>query len=445
MIHISRRRKTKLNIKAVILAIVPCLLLSACVLNEVTPEASQERVIAVNTAQVQRGNIRTELSFTGQVRAFTQVAVISRLQGKVDEVMVGVGDYVNAGDVLFTMDEVDLRANINSLNAQLSTANAAIRSAQTGVTIAGGGTSETAIQTELMIEQRELGLRQAQIAYDNALKSYNDASALYEIGAISRAELEMSETGVNNAEIAVMQANSALEQARSNFSESLIRAQDGLAQARAQRDSIQVNLNAARDRLNDASITAPISGVISTRNIEPQAMLMTNAAPLTIVSIDTVLVLVNVTETIVNRIAQGQRVDVMINAASESPFSGEVRMVSPAANDVTGAFSVEISIDNSAGLLRPGMFAEAFFARDESRNTIVVPRSAVLLEDGETVVYVAEGGFAEKRVVTVGIDSGAEIEITSGLSVGEDLIIKGQTFVRDGSIIYVVEDGREQN
>ena len=446
MIKNTRKCMRKTRLAAIVTAIVICLPLAACGLTggDVT-EASQERIIAVNTAIVQRSEIRTELSFTGQVRASAQVAVISRVQGKVDEVMVHTGDFVNAGDVLFTMDEADIQTNINALVAQLATANAAVRSAQTGVSIAGGSESETAIQTKLLIEQRELGLRQAQMAYEMTLKNFEDAEALFEIGAISKLELDISETSLKNAEITVMQAESGLEQAYSTYSESIRRAQDGLAQAIAQRDSLQVNLDAARERLNDASVTAPISGVISSRNIEPKAMLLTNVAPFTIVSIDTVTVYVNVTETMVNRIVAGQRVNVYVNAASETPFSGKVAVVSPAANEMTAAFSIEISIDNKDGVLRPGMFAEAYFVREESLNTIVIPRSAVLLDEGVTVVYLAENDRAVKREVTLGIDTGTEIEITGGLNTGESLIVKGQTFVRDGTIIHIVESGGEAN
>jgi len=460
------------------LALLCCLPLAACAAGRGSAEPSPERLIAVYTAPVQRGDIQTELSFIGQVRASTQVAVMSRVSGKVDQVMANTGDFVNAGDVLFTMDETDLQINIRALTAQLETAEAAVNSARTGVSLAGGSAvqsqilqAETAMiqasagveQAELGIAQRELAVRQAQNAYDDAKRNLDNMALLLEFGDIAQIQFDQAEALATNAGIALDQARSAyemagvsLEQARSGLtqaqeanriisgnvrSESVRRAQDGLAQAMAQRDSLMVNLEAAQERLNDASVTAPISGVISSRSVEPQAMLLPNVAPFTIVSTDTVRVHVNVTETIVNRIAAGQRVAVSISAASETPFTGEVTVVSPAANDMTAAFSIEITINNREGLLRPGMFAEAFFVREESMDTIVVPRSAVLIEDGVTFVFLAERGRADRRLVTTGIDSGAEIEITGGLEGGEMLIVTGQTFVREGSPIYIMETG----
>jgi len=485
-------------------------------------QQAAERMTAVITAAVEPGSIRTELSFTGQVRASSQIVVMSRVQGTVDEVMVNVGDFVNAGDVLFTMDEVDLQTNIRALTAQLETAEAAVNSAQTGVSLAGGSAvqgqilqAQTAImqaeagvtqaeagvvhaqaavtqaeagveQAQMGVEQRAMAVRQAEIAFNDANANLANMEILLEFGDISQVQFDQAQSGANNASIMLEQAKSAYEMAQVSLSqaqngvetaqngvqtaqngvqtarnavsqanasyrlasqtvrsESLQRAQDGLAQAQAQRDALAVNLNSAVERLDDASITAPISGIISSRNVEPRAMMLPNVAPFTIVSIDEVLVHVNVTETIVNRIRNGQNVAVNISAASREPFIGEVVTVSPTADPMTQTFAIEISIDNTEGLLRPGMFAEAFFVRDEAEDTIVVVRGAVLLENGIPIVFVAEGQKAVRREVTLGIDNGPEIEITSGLEVGDRLIVTGQTFVRDGSPIVIVENGGE--
>ncbi|MCL2392738.1 MAG: efflux RND transporter periplasmic adaptor subunit [Oscillospiraceae bacterium] len=483
------QRGVKIIILAIVLTAALILALAAChfvradgndAANDAADEPTTERLIAVNIEPVQTGSIRTELSFTGQVRASAQIAVMSRLQGTVDEVMVNVGDFVNAGDVLFTMDQADIQTNIRAINAQLETADAAVNAARTGVALAGGSAvqaqilqAETAMlqaqagvqQAELAIEQRILAILQAEIARDDAAANLENMTLLLEFGDISQAQFDQAQSGATNAAIMLEQALSALEMAEASFeqarngvtqanesyriisenvrAENQRRAQDGLAQAQAQRESLVVNLEAAEERLGDAVITAPISGVISSRGVEPRAMLLPNVAPFTIVSIDTVLVHVNVTETIVNRIQNGQQVRANISAAADTPLIGEVVTVSPTADPMTQTFSVEIEMDNRAGLLRPGMFAEAFFVRDEAENTLVIPRSAVILDDGSTIVYLAIDQQAVRREVTVGIDSGAEIEILSGITAGDMLIVRGQTFVRDGSPIHIVESGGE--
>jgi len=464
------------------ITLVAVLPLSACAgsaaASASVSEPAPERSIAVNTAIVSTGSISSELSYAGQVRAAEHIAIMSRVPGMVDQVMVDVGDFVEAGDILFTMDAVDLRNNIDSLRAQLATAEAAVNAARTGVNQADGSamqqqrlqasgsvtqTETGLIQAETNMEQAALSLSQAQNAYNIARQNHNDTSSLFAAGVVPRSQLDQVEMALTNSEIALQQAlnnhqiaASAFQQAENSHqqavqsyqivsgnmvAENRQRAQDGLAQATAQRNSLQVNLRAAEERLDDAAVRSPISGVIGSRSVEPQTMLGQGAAPFTVVSTDMVLIGVEVTETIINRIQVGQEVNVHIGAASIAPFLGEVSTVSPAANEMTSTFSIEIAVDNSEGTIRPGMFAEVFFTRERSDYVVVVPRAAVLVENGQPVVYLAKEERAVRREVSTGIDTGTHIEIIAGLSAGEQLIVTGQAFVTDGVSILVVESG----
>lgn len=437
----------------------------------------QARVVSVNTANVQTGTISSELSFAGRVRAEEHIAVTGRLPGgMVDDVLVDVGDFVNAGDILFVMDAIDIQTNVNALTAQLAAAEAAVNAARTGVAQADGamlqqqilgargGVAQTEMalaQTEASIEQAVLGLSHAENTYNTARTHYENTRVLYEAQVVARVQMEQAEIGLSGATIALEQARNgynlahlALEQAQTGHSqalesyrlitnempaETIRRAQDMLAQAIAQRDSLLVNLNAVTERLEDATVRAPISGVIGSRNIEPRTMLVPGMPPFTIVSAGTVTVGVEVTEVIINRIEAGQEVRVDISAASNEPFTGVVATVSPAANERTSTFTIEVSVDNSYGLIRPGMFAEVFFVREQADGVIVIPRAATIMTDAGYVVFLAQDGRATQREVTVGIDTGAEIEITHGISAGDPLIITGQQFLIDGVQILVVE------
>ena len=459
-----------------IMSLILILGASACAVQEV--EVLPERIIPVNTAIVSKGTISSQLSYAGQVRAAEHVEVMSRVSGMVDQVFADTGDFVNAGDILFTMDAVDLQNNINSLAAQLAAAEASVDAARTGVAQAGGSAMQQQIlqatggvyqaetaqaQAEANVEQAVLGLSQAQNAYDAARQSYNDTYPLFAAGVATRMQMDQVTMSLSNAQIALEQAgnnyniaNATLSQAQASHqqaiqsqqiitnevpAESLQRANDSLHQAIAQRDSVAVNLQAARERLGDASVRSPIYGVIGQRNVEPQTMIGLGLAPFTVVSVDTVRVSTEVTEVIINSIKVGQEVKVHINAANDVPFIGEVVAVSPAANQATSTFTVEVSVDNREESIRPGMFAEVFFVLRQAYDAVIVPRSAILIEDGQSVAYLAYGGYAMRRLVVTGIDTGAEIEIISGLYIGEPLIVAGQTFVTDGVPITIVESG----
>ncbi|MDR1533258.1 MAG: efflux RND transporter periplasmic adaptor subunit [Clostridiales bacterium] len=504
-------------------------------------EAAQEKIIPVNVAAAEVKTIKKELSYPGQAQASEQIAVMGKLAGKVDQVYFKTGDYVNAGDVLYTMEAIDIENNIKALEAQLETADAAVRAAETGVALADGSATHSQIlqasggveqaftglqqaeknveqallsveqaqlgvnqaqlaveqtqftidQAQLAVEQRELALDQAQVVCDDARSAYDDTTALYDAGAIPKAQYDQAETGHKNAELALSQARAALEAAKSGLeqaksgqeqakasleqaksghnvaiialeqakksysqaqegyeiaanevpAESLRRADDALTQAVAQKNSIMVSLTTAQEKLGDTSITAPISGLISARNIEPQTMLSGAAPPFIIVRTDIIEVSVNVTEVIVNNLATGQRVPVSINAASSQEFEAEIVTLAPAASQATAAFEVRLAIENKDNLIKPGMYAEARFVREQAENSVVLPRSAVLSEQAGQFVYTADSASARKVLVTTGIDNGQEIEITSGIVPGDQIVIKGQNYLNDGAKIEITESG----
>ncbi|MCL2578094.1 MAG: efflux RND transporter periplasmic adaptor subunit [Defluviitaleaceae bacterium] len=467
----------KIPFKYILFFVLPIFLVACSSESETAFSEAQARIVSVNTASVQTASIRSELSFAGRVRAEEHLAVSGRLPGgMIDEVLVDVGDFVNAGDILFVMDAIDIQTNVNALTAQLAAAEAGVNAARTGVAQADGAMLQQQIlaarggvqqaemalaQTEASIEQAILGLSHAETAYSTARTAYENTKVLYEAEVVARTVMEQAEIGLSGATIGLEQARNghhlaqlALQQAQTGHvqalqsyelikneipSETVQRAQDMLAQAIAQRDSLIVNLNAATERLDDATVRAPISGVIGSRNVEPRTMLMPGMPPFTIVSAETISVGVEVTEVIINQIQQGQQVQVHISAASNEPFTGTVTTVSPAANERTSTFSIEISVENSHGLIRPGMFAEVFFIREYADDVIVIPRSAAILTDAGYVVFLARDGKAVQQEVTVGIDTGTEIEIKSGLAVGEPLIVTGQQFLIDGVQILVVD------
>ncbi|MCL1828740.1 MAG: efflux RND transporter periplasmic adaptor subunit [Oscillospiraceae bacterium] len=392
--------------------------------------APEEKAVLVEVEVVELKSIKNELSYPGQVKASESVAVISKTAGKIDEVFFNTGDAVKAGDVLFTLELTDIENNIKAVEAQLGAADAAVRAAQTGVAQA----NTNAAQARQIIGQRELALEQAQLACDNALRNHNRALMLFDIGDLSQNDLNQSETALNNAEIAVAQALSALEQTKSSYSESALRAQDALAQAVAQRDSVLISLETAEERRTDAAVKTPITGVVGSRNAEPHMMLSSASVPFFIVQTDIVEISVQVTETLVNRLSAGDTVSVSISAAG-ADYEGRIKAISPAANEITSTFEVRVEVANKSGDIKPGMYAEVFFVKEQSSGVPVIPRGAVIREDGVPVVYIVENGRSKKSEVSTGIDTGTEIEIIAGLNPGDTVVVKGQNYLRNDSLI----------
>ena len=125
---------------------------------------------------------------------------------------------------------------------------------------------------------------------------------------------------------------------------------------------------------------------------------------------------------------------------SDEQFVGSITEIPPGAND-DGTYTIKINIPNTTGELKAGMFAEVYFAKSTSDNAVIVPRDAVMDNNGEEYyVYVADGNTAKKVEVTVGIDTGDTIEVTSGLTVNDKVVVKGQTYLADGDPLNVVSD-----
>ena len=145
---------------------------------------------------------------------------------------------------------------------------------------------------------------------------------------------------------------------------------------------------------------------------------------------------------LINRLHVGDPVQVTVSAASEEPFEGVIHTVSPAAGQ-TGTYAIEVELDNPDGLLKSGMFAEVVFTGDRSENTVILPRSAVLSDTQGDYVFVENSGTVRRADVETGIDNGNEIEITSGLSEGDRVVVKGQEYLSDGTSVTVQEPEEE--
>lgn len=420
--------------------------------------------LAVETTTVLRGDISNQFSYSGKIKPVEEANVYSTIGGKVASVSVDVGGVVNAGDVLFQMDTTDITNSINELNASLAASDASVASAQTGINTANGAAMQSQIENakaavtnaNLGVESAELSYTNAQLAFDNAKTTYDNNVQLYDAGIISKAEMDTIQLAYDNATIALAQAEAgrqkALEaQRQANESYTLIaekmpqenaqKAQDAYNVAVATRNATAARMASAQKSLRDATVTSPISGVVTSKNVVAGTILSQSAPAFTISDLRTVEVEVGVSEQVINTLAVNDQVQVKITTISDKIFTGIISTLNPAASS-NGTYDVKILLDNADGLLKSGMLAEVYFTKEFAPNTIVIPRSAVITKNEESFVYIDENGVAKQVIVTLGIDSGENIEILDGLTEGMNLITKGQTFVADGDAVNVVaKDG----
>jgi len=431
--------------------------------------------ISVETITPGIGNIVVIGEYIGTVEPNQQVTVFPRVPGEVRNVYFGVGDTVSAGDVLFTIDAVDIINNISSLEAQLAIQDAAVRSAQTGVSLADGSAMQSQIltadggvnqaefaisQAEQGLEQARMGIEQAQTAYDVAHGAYRDTTALFDAGAASRVALEQAEMAYLNAQVGLERAQSgyasatiALAQARQAREQALEgqrivteeaptenrrRAQDALGQAQATRNSTVASLQIARDRLDDATVRAPIGGVIEARHVEQFNMAAPGAPAFVIAAKDGMTVTFRVPRSSAAHLELGDSVTLNIG---NSDYPGTISEIATAV-DASGLLTIKASIPNPPANLLSGVSVRIFADAGRAENVMVVPLDVIHYDRGVPYVFIAENGAARRTQVEVGIFDTNYIQIIYGVSTHDQIISTWSARLADGVEIEVVSLGR---
>jgi RND family efflux transporter MFP subunit len=471
----AKRRPLALLLCAAQLA-AAALLFAGCQATAATlSEAEPAPPAAVEVLNVSAGRIAKEMAYVGRVAPGATLSVAGKLSGKVTEVRFDVGDRVEIGDVLMRLDDKDILSQIDQINAQLKQSEQAIKTAENGLNGVTGGQYQTQVlqqeasvsnydkqleNAQITIENAQLAVSNAQLALDGMQRDYDSTKALFDAGMAPQNDMNRIELALEQSKSTFAQAENALSQARvaheqvvsakrqagaalgltrgQIVSDNTRQAELAIEQATAAKGVLEVQLANVAKNLDDVSVTSPISGLVSARNAQAGEFASPQIAAFTIVSLDKVNVSVNVSETLINRIAVGAPIDVHISSVGDEPFRGMVSMVSPAA-DQTGTFPVKVEIDNPDGLIKPGMFAEARFVKEESVNAAVLPRDAVLTNASENYVYVVRDGIARKTPITLGIDNGREIEALAGVGVSEQVVVRGQSNITDGEQVNVVD------
>ncbi len=190
------------------------------------------------------------------------------------------------------------------------------------------------------------------------------------------------------------------------------------------------------------SVLSPINGVVA--SVAATEGQLAGAAPLvTVVNIDTLKLEVQVGEANISKLQSGAEMLVSVPAASGDLYTGTITSVAPQIDARTKAYPVTLEIINESMAIRGGMYGEVQLAVDKREDIIAIPQYAVLDYEQKKVVYIVENEKAVMREVALGLTIGNEAEITSGLSVGESLIVEGQYGVKDGSPVSVTARGEK--
>lgn len=261
---------------------------------------------------------------------------------------------------------------------------------------------------------------------------------------MARLDADAAQISVAQREVAYSEAKQRYEREDALFQRNL-GSKQSYENAKTQFESAKAQLEQAKLDLSYTAIRSPIQGIMTLRNIEVGNMVTNNQIVASVAKFDPLLARIQVTEKDFGKITVGQTARITVEAAPEREFTGTVKMISPVVDPESGTVKVTVEIPRTdKSLLRPGMFASVYIITETRRNTLVIPKKALVLEGEGNQVFTFETdpesgrGQAQRRRIEIGFTDSDRLEILNGLSQGERVITVGQEGLRPGSPVRLV-------
>ena len=181
------------------------------------------------------------------------------------------------------------------------------------------------------------------------------------------------------------------------------------------------------------SLKSPIDGIVVERTATVGASVGTDTNLFKIIDLSRVWIDADVFEKDLPRVRPGQEVKLTVTAFPQSTFSGKVILINSVVDPETRTVKVRTEVANPDGRLKPDMFANVQIVTDINRAAISIPQSAVLNDEGKTVVFVADSNGYQKRQVQPGIQNNDRVEIVDGLNAGDKVVVKGNYLLLEQS------------
>ena len=267
------------------------------------------------------------------------------------------------------------------------------------------------------VARAQAGVAQAKAGEDKAQQDLNRAEALFKADALIKPDLDAARAAYQSA----------------------------VAQSAAAR----ADLDVAATALRDTTLKAPRSGVVLERKLDRGALASPGTVVFTIGAVDSLKAVFGVPDAVVHQLRPGMSLTASADAVVDRTFTGRVTTIAPAADRDTHLFSVEVTIPNREGVLRPGMIATIQLDDQNvdvpKTSSPAVPLAAIVKDSakaGSYAVFVVGGEAsnlqARLRPVTPGPIAGDGIQIASGVKAGEQVIVSGASRLRDGERITVI-------
>lgn len=332
----------------------------------------------------------------GVLVALDELVAGFQVPGRLASLAVDLGDTVQRGDELASLDRSDFQL-------ERARADAALR--------------QIAAQLGLLSVDAEVDIA--------ATAAVREAEAVLEDARLNRERVQQLVQQSLSPPANLDAANAAFAIAQSRVQ----RAQDQVRTLIAELAMRRQELAIAEKRLQDASIRAPWTGRVAARHVAVGQYLGVGSPVITLLRTDPLRLRLEVPERQAGEVRQGQRVDFTVDGSTDL-FSGTVQRLGSALDRSKRTLLVEAAVDNHDGRLLPGGFCRASIVVAADEPVVVVPEAAVASFAGVDRVFVVESGKAREVLVTLGRRTGDQVEIRSGLGAGTRIVAAPGDLVR---------------
>ena len=357
----------------------------------VQADAAQAQPLAVKTSLIVERTIERYVEVVGSLKADQEVVVSSEVKGTVEELPVDLGSVVRRGQLLARLSQREWKLRVDQAQAALEQARARVGLRN------GSGSLEAEENSEV---------RQAKASLDEARLRFDRAKTLIKNGDIAQERFDEAEINYRSAE------------ARYQAAQDSFHNQTALVEQRA------AELQLARKQLQDTVIVAPIDGTVSARHVTQGEYIKAEARIVTLVRSNPLRLQAVVPEVAVASVRVKLPVSLIVDAYPGRTFKGEISRVSPSLDEKARTLTVEATIENSDGTLKPGLFATVQLRVAKQSPAVMVPSRALLAFAGLTKLFVIQDGKVVERVVKTGLKDGDFVEILEGAKVGERVAVE---------------------
>ncbi|MGH9845721.1 MAG: efflux RND transporter periplasmic adaptor subunit [Blastocatellia bacterium] len=361
------------------------------------------KLVAVEQQRQQRA-----VEAVGSLFAHDEVTVSSEAEGRVEQVLVDVGDRVAKGQVLARVSPIELQLTVEQQQAALRQSRARL------------GLGEKDGELKDVRDAAEVKKAAADLA--DAEQRYKRAQSLLETGVIARQVFDEAEAKYKSAKATYDLAGQQVENLRASMQQT------------------QATLNLASKRLRDTAIRAPFAGHVKSREVTTGQYLKIQTPVVTIVNVDPLRVRLAVPEKMSPWVHVGRDVKLALEAFPGREFNGRVSRINPAVDEKTRTFEVEALVANPRGELKPGSFVKSTIQSDKVDSVLTIPHNAAAYLFGAYKVFVVEGAKIKEREVKLGDRIGDRVEILEGLKLEDKLAIaEGGLQLKEGMEVEIAQ------